>query len=38
MIKRLAILGKEAGFSGLFAGIGPRISMSPTHGPVCPAC
>lgn len=26
MVKRLFVLGKEAGFSGLFAGLGPRIS------------
>lgn len=29
MVKRLFVLGKEAGFSGLFAGLGPRISELP---------
>lgn len=28
MVKRLYILGKQAGFSGLFAGLGPRMSKS----------
>jgi len=28
MVGRLITLGKEAGFKGLFAGLGPRIIMS----------
>lgn len=35
MVKRLFVLGKEAGFSGLFAGLGPRISEYPfSHGQI----
>jgi solute carrier family 25 phosphate transporter 3 len=28
MVHRLAVLGKEAGFRGLFAGLGPRMIMT----------
>jgi hypothetical protein len=28
MVKRLYTLGKQAGFNGLFAGLGPRMSKS----------
>jgi hypothetical protein len=28
MVYRLVALGREAGFRGLFAGLGPRMSMS----------
>jgi len=28
MVSRLITLGKEAGVKGLFAGLGPRMSMS----------
>lgn len=28
MVYRLTVLGKEAGFRGLFAGLGPRMIMT----------
>lgn len=33
MVTRLVILGKEAGFRGLFAGLGPRMIMSASNEP-----